>query len=266
VINRELIKQFIPPILIASIRGCPTSTKPRFIWEGIYPRRRDVPTENNSYDDTIEIRRQYDWTRAGLDLVDAGKLPHLRHEVLAVIAAIVAARTGAVSILDFGGAVGSGYVQLMGTLPTNAAIRYDVVDLPNMCAAGRRLFAGDPRITFHICLPPFDDGLDIVYASSVLQYVDDYCELLLQLASTKATFILLGQLAAGNIPTFATKQMNLEKKILAYWFLNRDEVVGLLAESGYELVYEGLGDVEYDQSNFPGTHRIGRMRNLLFRR
>jgi putative methyltransferase (TIGR04325 family) len=271
VIYRDFVKQFIPPILITSLRGLPIFPKPRFVWEGIYAHRRDVPTQNNSYDDAVEVRKQYDWTRAGLDLVNAGKLADLRHELLAVVAAIATARAGAVSILDFGGAVGSGYVQLMATLPMNAAIQYCVVDLPNMCAAGRGLFAGDPRITFQTRLPTLDDRLDedrldIVYASSVLQYIDDYCELLQQLASARAAFILLGQLAAGDIPTFATKQMNLGKKIMAYWFLNRDEVVGAFAAAGYKLVYEGLSDLEYDQSNFPETHRIGRMRNLLFRR
>jgi putative methyltransferase (TIGR04325 family) len=264
--GRKFIKQFLPPFLVAVFRGCRKFEKHRFTWQGIYAHRRDVPSDNASYDDEIEVRKHYDWTRAALDLVHAGKQPILWHDTLAVVAAIISSRNNAVSVLDFGGAVGSGYVQLLGSLPKNAAIQYHVVDLPKMCAAGHQLFAGDPRITFHTCLPSLDDALDIVYASSVLQYVDDYGGLLRQLGSAQATFILLGQLAAGDIPTFATKQMNLVEKILAYWFLNRDEVGDSLAEAGYELVYDGLGDQVYDQSNFPDTHRIGRMRNMLFRR
>jgi putative methyltransferase (TIGR04325 family) len=264
--DRRLIKQFVPPILLPLLRGRSTSWKPRFIWRGIYSHRRDVPIENNSYDDTAEVQAHYDWTRKGLDLVRAGKPPYLRHEVLAVVAAMTGVSTGAVRILDFGGAVGSGYVQVLGALPKGIAIQYHVVDLPKMCAAGRHLFANDPRITFHTCLQSLDGALDIVYASAVFPYIDDYPGILRQLASTKASFILLGQLAAGDFPTFAARQMNLGKKILAYWFLNRNEIVPLLAKSGYELVYEGTGDREYDQSNFPDTHRIGRMRNMLFRR
>jgi putative methyltransferase (TIGR04325 family) len=264
-VDREFIKQFVPPILVPLLRGRSIPPEPRFTWQGVYPHRQDIPTENNSYDETAEVQAQYDWTRAGLDLVHAGNPPNLRHDTLAVVAAITRSRNSAVSVLDFGGAVGSGYVQLLGSLPKNAAIEYHVVDLPKMCAAGRQLFVDDPRITFHTCLPTLDHALDIVYASSVFPYIDDYRRLLRQLASTKAMFILFGQLATGNIPTFAAKQMNLRKKILAYWFLNRDEVVGLLAEAGYELVYEGSGDREYDQNNFPQTHRIGKMRNMLFR-
>lgn len=265
-VNRELLKQFVPPILIPLLRGQATPRKPRFTWQGVYPHRRDVPTENNSYDDTIEVQKHYDRTRAGLNLAYAEKLPCLHHEVLAIVAAITGAATGSVSVLDFGGAVGSGYVELLGTLPKSVAIRYHIVDLPKMVAAGRQLFVDDPRVTFHTSLPTLDSALDIVYTSSVIQYVDDYRMLLRQLALVKATFILLAQLAAGNIPTFAAKQMNLEEKILAYWFLNRDEVIDALTETGYQLVYEGLGDQEYDQSNFSDTHRIAKMRNMLFRR
>ena len=84
-----------------------------------------------------------------------------------------------------------------------------------MCAAGRQLFPDDKRIQFHTSFPCLDDAFDVCYVSSVLPYVDDYRGLLLQLASAAPQFILLRELAAGDIPTFATKQMNLPDKILA---------------------------------------------------
>src|SRR6516165_2113540 len=106
-LGRELIKEFVPPILIGALRDSRIFGKPGFIWEGIYTHRREVPTENNSYDDDIEVKKHYDWTRTALDLVYAGKPPHLCHEALALLAAIAGGQTNTVSVLDVGGAVGA---------------------------------------------------------------------------------------------------------------------------------------------------------------
>ena len=265
--GHELLKQLLPPMLVTLLRDPRMFAKSRYTWQGIYTCRQEVPTENVGYDDEIEVKKHQAWTSAALDSVNAGKPPYLWHKALAIVAATTGAQTRTVRVLDVGGALGSGYVQLLGTLPENVTIQYAVVELPAMCAAGRQLFSKDTRITFHTSFPDLAAGAyDIVYARGVFPYVDDYRDLLQRLASVKATFILLAELAAGNIPTFATKQMNLTGKKLAYWLLNRDEVVGSLAEAGYEVVFDIPADHEYDQRNFPQTHRLGRMRDILFRR
>jgi putative methyltransferase (TIGR04325 family) len=248
------------------LRAKRVSQKGNFTWEGIYSHRCHVPTNERSYDDEIEVKKHLEWTSAALELVNTGKQPHLPHNALALLAAITSGDTNAVSVLDIGGAVGAGYVQLRGSLPKSVAIQYKVVDLPKMCEAGRQLFNGDASIQFHSSIPDLSNSLNIVYASAVLPYIDDYCGFLRELASLEPKFILLGQLAAGDIPTFATKQVNLTNKVLAYWFLNRGEVITSLAAAGYNLIYDRLVGQEYDQSNFPRTHRIGRMREMLFRR
>jgi len=248
------------------MRGRRLFAGPELHWEGIYGHYCDVPVRPDNYDDEIQVKRHYEWTRAAMDKVRAGKVPYLWHRVLAVVAAMASSRTGSVRVLDFGGAVGSGYVHLLGTLPKHVAIDYRVVDLEKMCVAGRQLFGADARITFHTALPDDDRSPDIIYLNSVLQYVEDYRGLLTKLASIQADFILCTRLAAGDILTYATKQINLANKTLAYWFLNRSEVIGVLTGAGYSLVYEDLDDQEFNQNNFPEMYRIGRMRVMLFRR
>jgi len=107
--------------------------------------------------------------------------------------------------LDFGGGVGLAYVQVLSSLRGNHAISYHVVELEKMCAAGRRLFADDPRIQFHTFLPALRDKLDIVYASGLLPYIDDYAGLVRQLAGLNASYIMLTHVAAGRFRTYARK-------------------------------------------------------------
>ncbi len=233
-------------------------------WCGIYPHRRDVPSDGGTYESDEEVGKHLAWTRSALDLAVLGKKPRLWHGSLALLAAAASANTGRVRVVDFGGAVGSGYVQLLSTLPKSTSIKYYVVDLERMCTAGRQLFADDSRIEFHTSLSMLRGGLDIIYVNSALQYVDDYQDLLRRLAGLNAPLILLARLAGGNFPTYATKQINLQGLSLPYWFLNLDELRLLLAAENYRLIYQGEDDQEFDQSNFPKTHRIDRMLNLIF--
>ncbi len=232
-------------------------------WEGIYAHRRDVPTDGSSYDDASRVAEVARFTAAALQKQRAGRDPALWHDALARLAGEIAAARGTVEVLDFGGGVGTAYVQLLAALPPGTRIRHCIVDQPRMCAAGRRLFESDAQISFHEMLP---EGIapDIVYANSVLPYVDDYAALLRQLASRGAQFLLLGRFAGGSYPTYATRQLNLSGQVLGYWFHNSAEVKGILREAGYGLADESLTGPEYDQRNFPESHRVGRMQNLLF--
>ena len=264
-IARRFVKRLIPPLLLDLVRGRPLFPVSAFTWQGVYASLRDVPVDKCNYDTTPQVEKHLGWTRSALAVVQSGGKPHLWHETLALVGAIGSTDRGVLRVVDFGGGTGSGYVQLLATLPVCATIEYHVVDLARMCAAGRELFEKDPHITFHTELPMLNEKIvDIVYLNSVLQYIDDWAGLLGRLASLNARFILLARLAAGTVPTYASTQMNLDRQFMPYWFLNIDEVIAQLALANYRLAYDGLDSQDYDQSNFPQTHRIGRMRNLLF--
>ena len=262
---RQLLKLFVPPVLVDLARGR-LNLPPSYTWEGVYPHRRAVPVEHPSYDHEARIGEMAALSRELLAQVRAGQRPGGWHDTLSLVAATVSADTGKLRVVDFGGAMGTGFIQLLATLPKTTALEYHIVDLPGMCAAGLEVFAGESRIHFHTALAEVPVEPDIVYVNSVLQYIDDYAGQLRALAALRAPRLLLARTATGDFPTFATRQLNLPGQVLAYWFLKRSEVLGLLVDAGYRLVFENLCDRDYDQTNFPATHRIGRMRNLLFAR
>jgi putative methyltransferase (TIGR04325 family) len=266
---KGLLKRVCPPVLVDLVRGRSLFPKPPVVWEGIYPDRQSVPTRNGTYDDEARIAEFLDRARAARALVAAGRKPDVGcawHEALGVLSAIASVERRALRVLDFGGGVGFAFIQLLSTLRNDVTVDYHVVDLEKICAAGRELFADDPRIQFHTSLPADQRDVDIVYVSTALPYIDDYAGLLRRLVGMNARYVLLNRLAAGDFPTYAARQVNLSGQALAYWFLNRDEVVRLVAAGGYSLVHEEQVGEAYDQREYPHEYRVGRMRTLLFAR
>ena len=241
--------------------------KPPVVWTGIYPDLASVPAQTRRFVDATKVARYVAWTLRARALSRAGKpldVGASSHEGLCVLAAMIAAGKSSLHVLDFGGATGLAFVQMLSCLRVNVAVRYDVVDLEEMCFAGAALFADDPRIQFHTAMPVGGPEPDIVYASTVLQYIDDYAGMLGQLAARRGRYLFLNQLAAGQIPTYAAMQMNEPRGTLPYWFLNINEVIEIVESNGYSLIYEDRNGPAFDQSNYPETHRIGPMRALLF--
>lgn len=233
-----------------------------FIWRGVYPTLRDVPMSRAEFGTEL-IDEMASKTAAALATIAEGGTPLLWHQSFALVAGAMASRLGRLRVLDFGGATGSGYVQLLSSLPRGVRIDYLVVDSPEMCRAGCRLFDSDPQIRFADSLPAAG-SVDLVYANAVLPYIDDYAGTLRELASLGAEQIFLARLAAGSGPTFASCQVNVPGRVFPYWFLNFKEVTALLAAEGYRLACDSFVDRVYDQRNLPATHRVERFRDVLF--
>lgn len=260
---RAILKGLVPPLVLDVLRGRPIVRKP--IWTGVYDSPAALGLVKTSYDTQTEVEKHAGWTRQALETQQAGSKLFLWHSPMATVAALLVARQGRVRVLDYGGATGRDYVQLLDNLPTGT-VDYHVVDLPGMCAAGRAIFAGVAGIHFHERLPRLTEPVDIVYARGVLQYAEDYQQLLGDLVGVGAAYVVLSHTPTGEVPTYVSKQCNLKGIELPYWFLNLTELRHRLEAFGYLLVYHAKDGEDYDQSNFPPTHRIHQMRNLIFAR
>ena len=258
---KALLKRLLPPILLDVARG---SRGPQHVWDGVYPHLKDVPTHRAEYGGEL-TEEMVSTTTAALAQWKQGTKPYMWHEPFALAAGALAAQRGSIRVVDFGGGTGSGYVQLISSLPATTRIDYLVVDSAEMCASGRAIFVGDPEIRFADSLP--DAGsVDLIYVNGVFPYIEDYRATLDQLAGLGAEQIFLARLAAGSNPTFASRQLNLPGRVFAYWFLNLDEVHQILAAAGYRPACDSFVDRAYDQSNLPATHRAERFRNVLYTR
>jgi putative methyltransferase (TIGR04325 family) len=159
--------------------------------------------------------------------------------------------------------MGSAYVFLSSQLSACTDIDYVVIDVPRVCDEGARLFRGDTRISFHSS-PPEGITPDIVYVASSLQYVEDYTSMIGRLGAYRAPYFLYTKLQAGDVPTFASIQTNIGSSQIPYWFYNRSDILRIMRENAYGLLFEEVRAFGYDQTNLPGTHRLRYSRNLLF--
>lgn len=238
----------------------------RTFWRGIYSKLSDVPAVNPEFGAAL-IDEMAAGTEAVLDRIRSNRKPYIWHEALALVAGCMCAEQDHLRVLDFGGGLGTGYLQLRTCLPSDVRLDYQIIDNESMCARGRLLFEKDENLWFLSKLPHASEANpDIVYVNSVLQYIEDYAAQIRMLAAFQAPRILFARLAGGDAPTFASEQINVPGQVIPHWFLNVQEVTDIMNDAGYRLVCDELVERSYDQSVFPETHRVEKFRNMLFAR
>jgi putative methyltransferase (TIGR04325 family) len=234
------------------------------VWEGVYARFDEVPAAGPGFDGPV-------WTeRSRAAVATLRNAPRTFDE--GFLAGVVARRlgaTGAATVLDFGGGLGTGYVRLRGCLAGPAGLHVAVVEREAVCREGAALFDGDPHVRFHSDLPA-DLRPDVVHLGSSLQYVDDWRGLIARLAGYRASEIAFTDLTAGDIESFVTAQRYFASTIPVRFF-RLAEVVETLAAAGYRLAGHTLflatvaartGPLPLD--DFPAAHRLPHTCNLLF--
>ena len=270
---KTFIKQFIQPILLELYRACRNSIYPRYIWEGMYPHFRDVPAIGPGFSSVNWINAAIAHTQKMIAVSNNyGSVPTEvveEYVFLPMLAAIACRRNGGkLRILDFGGGVGISYVHLLSSLVECPVIDYHIVELEWACQAGSRLFKHDGRIHFHRSLPSDLTEVDILHMNSVLQYIEDYVGLLKTLCVYQARYFLIGDLTAGDFPTYASAQKNMPGTVIQHWFLNMNEVVEIMKQGGYSLICKGAITDVYNLDGLPEGYRLdgGRTCTLLFER
>lgn len=244
------------------------ANKQPFIWDGIYERFDEVPVIGQGFASEAWLSDMERYTRSAVAAIGNGSvsIPENVPQYHALLASLVASCDRPVRILDFGGGMGIGFANVRRCTSNGLALDYLVVDNEASCARGRQLLKDFPSVTFTPDLPEESTGVDIMVLSGVLQFVEDYENLLTTLAKHQPSLWLFTFLPAGDIPTFASAQRNVPGSILPVWFFNLDELKTKIEALGYRLVFKSALDRVFDMSNFPSTHQLPRQCNLLFRR
>lgn len=252
-----------------------TAPKDFHIWEGVYPTLGDAARDavGPGFSGETYQRRSLDVTRESIAALKRGApIPAFhkqRSTLLPVAAAMLLRPDRALRIVDFGGGLGIGYLTLAEALGSDAAVDYTIVEVPAVCATGRSLYPGG-EVTYTDTLPagPFD----LVHSASALQYVEDWRGLLAGLCGYGASHILLSDVFAGPVATYATLQTYYESRI-PHWMLDLDEVLRVLADGGYRLAMKSYVssrrlDAEdvLPMDNLPAERRIGQTLHLLLQR
>jgi putative methyltransferase (TIGR04325 family) len=245
------------------------------VWEGIYSSFAEAGGTGPGFDGGVWRERSIEAARQYLSQVKRGEpLDYSlsqRNALLPVVTAMLLTRRNKVRILDFGGGPGYGLTTLIAALGrVLPRIDYHIVDVENICEAGRELFADGDGPCFHLDLPPSTTSFDLVHTSSAMQYVEDWRAMVGLLASYEAPFLAFEDVFAGAFPNYVTVQ-NYYGSRIPHWFFNFEDFVSEVERQGYGLLLRTPCHVKIlekhgplPMANFPEEYRLSNKSNLLF--
>jgi len=271
---KSAIREITPPILRKTLKALlgnkPTkpNTRP---FSGIYKTLSDVPKTNFGYYNENFLNSIFEDTKTKLNNARSAQfLPdsHIENNIKnlfpLLIAALLHNKKNRITIFDFGGGMGTSFIDCLSYLSSDR-ISFHLLDTKPTCDLGKKLFKDVPNIKFYDCLPEIVEDIDIVLMGSSLQYVNDYQGTLLKLFDFKAEYIFMTDYFMGRMKTFATSQVNMQGVTIPMWIFNYEEIINLFEEHNYKLLYKTPNYQPYhDLSNFPKEFALRDSYNFLF--
>lgn len=146
------------------------------------------------------------------------------------------------SVIDFGGGVGNTYLPIIKKLNKPQSIDYHIIDSEKNINQGMAIFSSNEiKPIFHKEIPK-DIHADIIIASSVIQYVSDYSQIIHCLCALKAKYIYLTRTLTTENETFCVQQ----NITISYGphngkfigstkcvFINRNQLIDIFLQNGY---------------------------------
>jgi len=177
-----LAKDLLPPFLQRCLRELGGGNK----WKGDYPDWASAIAASSGYDAGDILER----VRAAARSVRDGKAMWERDSVcfhheeynwqlIACLMTVAARSGGKLHLLDFGGALGSTYMQHRKLLSALPECSWSVVEQPHFVSCGKKEFCTDVLDFFESIEECLDHrAINVFLFSSVLQYLEDPYDLL----------------------------------------------------------------------------------------
>lgn len=164
--------------------------------------------------------------------------------VLLCLARAALARGGRLSVLDYGGALGSTYRQCRAHLPEVSDLKWCIVEQSQLVAAGRRNFQTGGLVFEESLEGCLQHGIpDIAILSSVLQYLKDPYELLRRIVRVPVEYLVVDRHPCSFTKELITVQIvprSLYEASYPSWLFDADKFASTLGEH-YELLAEWEG-------------------------
>lgn len=256
-----------------SIQNTTTSTNQVALpfWEGDFSSWNDAQQLCSGYNDSAILEK----CKHALLQVKKGEVAYQRDAVvfdkiqynwglLAFLQHVSILSKGKLSILDFGGSLGSSYYANISFLKAVPELDWSIVEQENFVKCGKDFFE-DNNLKFYFsiseCLKY--QSPNVVLISAALQYLEDPFKLLDEISNSTIEYIILDRLSLcdeiNNILTIQNVPPTFYKSTLAHWFFSRDKILAKLLPF-FELVIEepSFADAPYTLNN-----RINCFFNLL---
>lgn len=214
-------------------------------WSGNYRDWQSAEAAAGGYDSEEIVAKAVEAARAvrdGKALWERDTVlfhkPEINWPLYAALMSVAARNNGELHVLDFGGALGSTFIQHKKWLEPLPACTWHIVEQEAFVQAGQREFTTD-KLSFHYQIEDAlaNGKINCVLLSSVLQYLEKPFDLLRKLAKSKLP-IIIDRTSFHDAESRLTVQRvgeELYKASYPCWWLDKNRIVHLLTNSGYIL-------------------------------
>jgi len=264
---KQLIKNFLPPIIVEWLNAL----RPDYGWKGSYRSWGDAKAASGGYDADNIFEQVSKATMA----VKNGEAEYERDGVLfdhieyswslltALFMATSLAKTNSVSVVDFGGGLGSSYYQNRKFLSFLENVRWNVIEQDGFVDTGRKLLE-DEKLRFYYSI---DECLantkpNILILASVLQYLENPYDVLSELLYYKYDVVLIDRTMVSQKSDRICVQRvpsTIYKASYPCRILNEKRLLDFFEVSGYSLV-ESFESIGWRTSSFEFNGYVFRLR------
>jgi putative methyltransferase (TIGR04325 family) len=262
---RDLIKKAIfsvlPPLFTSMVKRILPGG-----WSGDYKSWEDAELHTTGYDDEVILNRVHE----SLLKVKSGVIKYERDSVLfdeiqyswPLLAGMMMAAglcKGKISVLDFGGSLGSTYFQNKKFLDYFNNVAWCIVEQQNFVNIGKEDFE-DGRMKFYssveLCL--LEHSINILVLSSVLEYIKSPYELLSRIIpKINADFIIIDRtpfIEGVDRIAVQTVPASIYRASYPCHLFNQENMDDFIISQGYTLLeeFESTNDGNYDKIQFLG--------------
>ncbi len=171
-----------------------------------------------------------------------------------------------IKVLDYGGGMGATYIDSLYALK-GIDVEYHILDLKLVVECGMKIFPQKFDLHFHTDIPNAPPAFDVIYLGSCLQYIDDYGKIIQQLINLSPKYIFITDNFMGKTKTYATAQVNMKNRRIAYWIFRKGEIINLFSQHGYQNIYKSVNYQPFHNfDNFTDEYKVNDSCNLLFLR
>lgn len=251
---KEIIRILTPPILIQTLTACKRS---KYGWHGNYDSWDEAKGASTGYDD-IKIANL---VKDSLLKVKKGEVAYERDSVLfdeieyswPLLAGLMYASAkfqGSLSVVDFGGSLGSSYYQNKKFLDRLDSVLWNIIEQEHFVKIGKELFEHDNLRFFRdIESCKLKTMHNVLLLSSVIQYIEQPYSLIDKLLTYSFRFIII-----DRTPFSLSQQDEIKVQVVppsiyraSYpcWFLSEIKLNKLLSNHGYVLVESFISEEGY---------------------
>ena len=244
---KSFIKLFLPPIILAFFKKIIYS---QYGWHGNYSSWEEAKRNSSGYDDETILKK----VKESLLKVKNGEAVYERDSVLfdkieyswPLLSGLLLASSinrGDLSVLDFGGSLGSTYFQNRNFLDLLPHLSWNIIEQPHFVKEGRKYFQ-DEKLHFYedieTCI--MKEKPIALVLSSVLPYLEKPYEKLEKLLSYNFSFVIIDRTPFHNKDydriTVQKVPPSIYRASYPCYIFNKQKFLSFFQMRGYSLIEE----------------------------